>query len=102
MTLADRMIVMNGGRAEQIGTPMEVYQDPQTVFVAGFIGSPAMNFLPGRGAADGSVALDHGGTVQPAVRIAAGAPVTIGLRPEHMTPAAAGWSCCQASRSRPC
>src|SRR5229473_4194828 len=46
MTLAQRMIVMNAGRAEQIGTPMEVYENPQTMFVAGFIGSPAMNFLP--------------------------------------------------------
>src|SRR6266536_1019977 len=45
MTLAQRMIVMNSGRAEQIGTPMEVYENPQTLFVAGFIGSPAMNFL---------------------------------------------------------
>src|SRR5213593_415204 len=48
MTLADRMVVMNAGRAEQIGTPMEVYENPATVFVAGFIGSPAMNFLEGR------------------------------------------------------
>src|SRR5450631_1314916 len=46
MTLAQRMIVMNAGRAEQIGTPMEVYENPATVFVAGFIGSPAMNFMP--------------------------------------------------------
>ena len=46
MTLAQRMIVMNAGRAEQIGTPMEVYQNPATLFVAGFIGSPAMNFMP--------------------------------------------------------
>src|SRR5213595_320710 len=48
MTLAQRMIVMNAGRAEQIGTPMEVYQNPASVFVAGFIGSPAMNFLAGK------------------------------------------------------
>src|SRR6478672_5038896 len=48
MTLAHRMIVMNAGRAEQIGTPMQVYEDPQTLFVAGFIGSPAMNFMPGK------------------------------------------------------
>src|SRR5436190_15464140 len=45
MTLAHRIIVMNAGRAEQIGTPMDVYEDPQTMFVAGFIGSPAMNFM---------------------------------------------------------
>jgi multiple sugar transport system ATP-binding protein len=48
MTLADRVVVMNGGRIEQIGTPYEVYHAPQTRFVAGFIGSPAMNFLPCR------------------------------------------------------
>src|SRR5476649_705685 len=52
MTLADRMIVMNAGRAEQIGRPLEVYEDPATLFVAGFIGSPAMNFLPGRRVGD--------------------------------------------------
>ncbi len=61
MTLAHRMIVMNAGRAEQVGTPMEVYENPPTQFVAGFIGSPSMNFLPGRLEAGGVVALDHGG-----------------------------------------
>lgn len=45
MTLADRLVVMNGGRIEQIGTPIEVYQRPETIFVAGFIGSPPMNFI---------------------------------------------------------
>jgi sn-glycerol 3-phosphate transport system ATP-binding protein len=89
MTLADRMIVMNAGRAEQIGTPMQVYEDPQTIFVAGFIGSPSMNFLPGKGTGDGAIALDHGGNVKPAgVRVAAGQPVTVGIRPEHVTPGA--------------
>jgi multiple sugar transport system ATP-binding protein len=48
MTLADRVVVMNAGRIEQIGAPNEVYHNPKTRFVAGFIGSPAMNFLPGR------------------------------------------------------
>jgi len=48
MTLADRVVVMNAGRIEQIGTPHELYHDPKTRFVAGFIGSPAMNFLTGR------------------------------------------------------
>ena len=87
MTLAHRMIVMNAGRAEQIGTPMQVYEDPQTIFVAGFIGSPSMNFLPGKGNGDGTVALDHGGSVKPAgVRIPSGQPVTVGIRPEHVAP----------------
>ena len=48
MTLADRVVVMNAGRIEQIGTPYEVYHNPTTHFVAGFIGSPAMNFMPCR------------------------------------------------------
>jgi multiple sugar transport system ATP-binding protein len=48
MTLADRVVVMNAGRIEQIGAPNELYHNPKTRFVAGFIGSPAMNFLPGR------------------------------------------------------
>ena len=48
MTLADRLVVMNGGRVEQIGPPIAVYERPATVFVAGFIGAPAMNFLPVR------------------------------------------------------
>src|SRR5262244_915917 len=48
MTIADRVVVMNGGRIEQIGSPNDVYHHPQTRFVAGFIGSPAMNFLPCR------------------------------------------------------
>ena len=52
MTLGDRLIVMNAGRAEQIGTPLEVYERPATTFVAGFIGSPAMNMLPARLASD--------------------------------------------------
>ena len=46
MTLADRVVVMNNGRIEQIGTPQELYHNPKTRFVAGFIGSPAMNFMP--------------------------------------------------------
>src|SRR2546429_8510202 len=60
MTLAQRMIVMNAGRAEQIGTPMEVYENPASVFVAGFIGSPAMNFITGKAIGHGAIALDQG------------------------------------------
>ena len=72
MTLAQRMIVMNAGRAEQIGTPMEVYENPATLFVAGFIGSPAMNFLPGKAEGDGRIALEHGGAVRAGVGVAGG------------------------------
>ncbi|WP_395517746.1 ABC transporter ATP-binding protein [Pseudorhizobium flavum] len=48
MTMADRIVVMNGGNIEQVGTPLELYDEPKNVFVAGFLGSPAMNFVPGR------------------------------------------------------
>src|SRR6187200_3330920 len=87
MTLADRMIVMNAGRAEQIGTPMDVYSDPATIFVAGFIGSPAMNFLPARAEAGGRFAFLAGGHL-PRAQVGAteGAAVTLGIRPEHLHP----------------
>jgi sn-glycerol 3-phosphate transport system ATP-binding protein len=77
---------MNAGRAEQIGSPMEVYQDPQTIFVAGFIGSPAMNFIAGKADGDGRIALDHGGSARSSrAALASGQPVTVGIRPEHFT-----------------
>src|SRR5436309_516133 len=88
MTLAQRMVVMNAGRAEQIGTPMEVYESPATQFVAGFIGSPAMNFLPGRAEGAGRVTLDGGGAIATAANVTEGRKVTIGIRPEHLTPCA--------------
>ncbi len=85
MTLAERMIVMNAGRAEQVGTPMEVYEDPETLFVAGFIGSPAMNFLPATAAGGSRFTLLAGGTLVSAVGgAAAGRAVTVGIRPEHL------------------
>ncbi len=65
MTLAQRMIVMNAGRAEQIGAPLEVYERPATTFVASFIGSPPMNLVP---------------------QERAGKPVIFGIRPEHLEP----------------
>jgi sn-glycerol 3-phosphate transport system ATP-binding protein len=85
MTLAQRMMVMNAGRAEQIGTPMEVYERPATLFVAGFIGSPAMNFLPGIVDATGAIALDSGGTLRVARAVTAeGRKLIAGIRPEHL------------------
>src|SRR5213080_1744449 len=72
MTLAHRMIVMNAGRSEQIGTPMDVYENPATVFVAGFIGSPSMNFLAGKSEGDGRIALEHGGSVAVAGNVTQG------------------------------
>src|SRR5665213_2088898 len=82
MTLADRLIVMNAGIADQIGRPLDLYERPETVFVAGFIGSPAMNLLPGRVEAGG---IAVAGAVLPAA--GGGEPgrsVTVGLRPEHL------------------
>jgi sn-glycerol 3-phosphate transport system ATP-binding protein len=90
MTLADRMIVMNAGRAEQIGSPMEVYRNPATLFVAGFIGSPAMNFLPAKANGGSRFTLLAGGSVDAAAGgPAPGAAITIGIRPEHLHPSAA-------------
>ncbi|MGZ5651205.1 MAG: sn-glycerol-3-phosphate import ATP-binding protein UgpC, partial [Usitatibacter sp.] len=86
MTLADRMIVMNAGRVEQIGRPIDVYDDTASLFVAGFIGSPAMNFLPGRRAGD---EVDLGGLrIALPAQLRAGAPeaITVGVRPEHLVP----------------
>jgi sn-glycerol 3-phosphate transport system ATP-binding protein len=84
MTLADRLIVMNAGRAEQIDTPLAVYERPATVFVAGFIGSPAMNLVPAtvRG---GMATLATGTPVAPAPG-PDGAPILLGIRPEHLAP----------------
>jgi sn-glycerol 3-phosphate transport system ATP-binding protein len=85
MTLADRMIVMNAGIVEQIGRPIQVYEDPASLFVAGFIGSPAMNFLPGKREGD---TVDVGADVRiplPAeLRAGAPEPITVGVRPEHL------------------
>lgn len=84
--MADRLVVMNHGVAEQIGTPRDLYQRPATVFVAGFIGSPAMNFLEAKvgGAGDvleiGEVKIPRP-SGQPAT---AGQAVNLGIRPEHL------------------
>jgi len=88
MTLADRMIVMNLGVVEQIGRPIEVYDDPASLFVAGFIGSPAMNFLPGRRTGD-EVDVGEGIRIPlpPELRAKAGEAVTVGVRPEHLVAA---------------
>jgi multiple sugar transport system ATP-binding protein len=99
MTLADRVVVMHHGRIEQIGAPNDLYHAPLTRFVAGFIGSPAMNFLPCRlEEADGALRVrltDDIVLPVPASRTARYKPhvgrdgVTFGLRPEHLTEAKA-------------
>src|SRR6266853_4904371 len=94
MTLADRVVVMNDGRIEQVGRPHDLYHMPKTRFVAGFIGSPAMNFLPSRLEQNGDgVKLRLSETLafpMPPSRVeryrpAAGKELTFGLRPEHIT-----------------
>jgi len=83
MTMGDRLIVMNKGVAEQIGTPIDVYAQPASLFVAAFIGSPSMNFLETRVGSDGLLTLD-GASLRPKTRIDPGRAVTIGIRPEHL------------------
>jgi multiple sugar transport system ATP-binding protein len=91
MTMADRIVVMNHGRVEQIGSPLDLYDNPANLFVAGFIGSPAMNFIPGR-VNGGSIAVAEGVALpMPArVRLEAGRQVVVGVRPEHFAVVAAG------------
>ncbi|HBP35222.1 MAG TPA: sn-glycerol-3-phosphate ABC transporter ATP-binding protein UgpC, partial [Raoultella ornithinolytica] len=86
MTLAQRVMVMNKGIAEQIGTPVEVYEKPASRFVASFIGSPAMNLLDGRVSEDGHRFELEGGLRLPMNgehRRHAGRKMTLGIRPEH-------------------
>ncbi len=89
MTLGDRLVVINDGYTEQIGPPLELYEKPASIFVAGFLGSPAMNFLSAQISADGnSVQLSE--TVQVSVdsvnrQIIAEKKVTFGIRPEHFS-----------------
>ncbi len=94
MTLGDRLIVMDSGEAAQIGSPLEVYTRPATRFVAGFIGSPAMNFMPARVSRDTQWALFAGSERLPlADGVAAGladAAILLGVRPEHFELVASG------------
>ena len=85
MTLADKIVVLRKGIIEQVGAPMDLYRDPDNKFVAGFIGSPAMNFMSGK-VVDGGVDVPSMGAVIPAELSTAykGHEVTVGLRPEHL------------------
>ena len=88
MTLAQRMIVMNAGRAEQIGTPDDVYSRPATTFVASFIGSPPMNLFEGRLDGDGAAFTARDGVkiaLPVVLRTLAGRELILGIRPEHLT-----------------
>jgi sn-glycerol 3-phosphate transport system ATP-binding protein len=87
MTLGDRLLVLNAGLVEQVGAPLEVYARPASRFVAGFIGSPAMNFLAARLSPDGAAAVlaDGTGLALPDPRPGEGGrDVVVGLRPEHL------------------
>jgi multiple sugar transport system ATP-binding protein len=93
MTLADRIVLLKDGRIEQAGAPLDLFERPATRFVAGFLGSPQMNFVPARlaGDAQGLAIEMEGGdrlawpaTRQGRVASAAGRPVILGIRPEHM------------------
>ncbi len=95
MTMGDKIVVMRDGRIEQAGSPLDLYDHPVNQFVAGFIGSPAMNFLPGTLRRSGGAAHVelHDGTRLDAPPTASGADgqsVVFGTRPEHMTLADAG------------
>ncbi|WP_337267215.1 ABC transporter ATP-binding protein [Oryzifoliimicrobium ureilyticus] len=90
MTMADRIVVLNGGHISQTGQPLELYHKPANIFVAGFIGNPKMNFLPVTvvEASSAGVEVDYKGThitvpVEPR-NIEAGSKLTLGIRPEHI------------------
>ncbi|GGN22688.1 MULTISPECIES: ABC transporter ATP-binding protein [Marinomonas] len=91
MTLADKIVVLRAGHIEQVGSPMELYHNPNNMFVAGFIGSPKMNFLPALISdieADNSVIVAFNGQkilfkIQ-SDKLSIGDPVTLGFRPEHI------------------
>jgi lactose/L-arabinose transport system ATP-binding protein len=98
MTLADRIVVLRDGRVEQIGRPLELYRDPANQFVAGFVGSPKMNFIAAEAVAADRTGLTlglvhHGGarlSLPPVPGVAVGDRLVLGLRPEHFADAGAG------------
>ncbi|MEL6572403.1 MAG: sn-glycerol-3-phosphate ABC transporter ATP-binding protein UgpC [Pseudomonadota bacterium] len=89
MTLADRMVIMNSGTIDQVGTPEDVYNAPATTYVAGFIGSPAMNFLSGQVSANKSAIVLGNGTALPVApelaQAITGRMVQVGVRPEALS-----------------
>ena len=95
MTMGDQIVVMRDGRIEQTGSPLDLYDRPANQFVAGFIGSPAMNFLPGtlrRAGSTAHIQLNDGTQLEAPARTGGtdGQPIIFGTRPEHLTLADAG------------
>ncbi|AIZ35311.1 ABC transporter ATP-binding protein [Pseudomonas parafulva] len=97
MTLADKVVVLNGGRVEQVGSPLELYRHPANLFVAGFLGTPKMGFLRGHLSRNHGerceVALECGTRLDVplcAGELATGSPLTLGIRPEHLNIASPG------------
>ena len=93
MTMADKIVVLHGGIIEQVGSPLELYHRPNNLFVAGFIGSPKMNFIAARVAASKakSVTLELPGGTKTTITLqgkipAVGSKLTLGVRPEHVEP----------------
>ncbi|MCC2650367.1 MAG: ugpC [Microvirga sp.] len=89
MTMADRIVVMREGRILQVGTPLELYENPVDVFTASFIGSPTMNLLPGS-LKDGAATLSLGGTVRAPFASATSSEILVGARPHDLVPSEAG------------
>lgn len=84
MTMADRIVVLNAGRVEQVGSPLELFDRPANQFVAGFIGSPAMNFIPGRCTSEGFAAAGALLPLPPMAILPFGGRESVcGIRPEH-------------------
>jgi multiple sugar transport system ATP-binding protein len=92
LTLADRVVVMNGGKVEQAGKPLDLYDRPQSLFVAAFIGSPQMNFFAGRMHGPDRLTLDGGVEMAlPSLPRPPTGDVTLGVRPEHLVLGDSGW-----------
>ena len=97
MTLADKVVVLNAGKIEQVGSPLDLYHQPANLFVAGFLGTPKMGFLKGRitrlDSQGCEVELDAGTRIQlplSGASLSLGSPVTLGIRPEHLNLAKPG------------
>ncbi|MGH8430989.1 MAG: TOBE domain-containing protein, partial [Solimonas sp.] len=88
MTMADKIVVMHDGLVEQMGGPLELYDRPANRFVAGFIGSPAMNFIDGNVRANGALRVETAAGARlplaPGPGASEGRPVVYGIRPEHL------------------